>query len=97
MDCPICMNPLTNGATVRLPCNHLVCRDCTTNWLTQVHGGQATADECPLCRTQFTTTDNLANDLNAYVENTIANYVIVSVPGMGLGVPLTDQDLANAY
>ncbi|WP_281255979.1 hypothetical protein [Amycolatopsis australiensis] len=39
----------------------------------------------------------LSGDLDEYIRNTIANYVVVSVSGVGIGVPLTNEDIQNAY
>ncbi|SFW63460.1 Ring finger domain-containing protein [Amycolatopsis australiensis] len=97
MDCPICGEPFTNGETIKLPCDHLVCRNCLTNWLYRLYENQPTADECPLCRAKFTNTMALSGDLDEYIRNTIANYVVVSVSGVGIGVPLTNEDIQNAY
>jgi len=55
-DCGICYQSLQNDgadrAPVRLPCSHIFCRKCATNWL----GGDI--GTCPSCRADF----NLAGD-----------------------------------
>jgi hypothetical protein len=99
MQCGICLNNLTNGLTVRLPCGHLFHRVCMTTLLTsgynaiQQGGNAGNYDLCPYCRVQFTTTSGLGT-LDDYVGGTMANFVTVSLPGMGIGVEFTAADLA---
>ena len=40
-ECPICFNDV--GGHRLIPCNHRVCRECATRWLSE-------HDSCPLCR-----------------------------------------------
>lgn len=99
--CPICLENLKNGSTVRLNCNnnHYVCRTCLTAQLQHayqdVHNHQdpGNYDKCPICRGHIMTTDG-AGTLNDYIQGTLANLVIITIGTKGLGVELTDDDLA---
>jgi hypothetical protein len=42
-DCPICTSPMTSPA--RLPCRHMFCKHCITEWFIQPG-----VDSCPMCR-----------------------------------------------
>ena len=99
-NCPVCLTSLKNGSTVRLNCNngHYVCRSCLTQQLrtgyNQIQNGQNAGnyDKCPICRGNIMTTNNLGT-VDDYVNGTLANLTIISLPGRGLGSVLTDNDL----
>ncbi|WP_322046842.1 RING finger domain-containing protein [Paraburkholderia sp. J67] len=87
-DCPLCLDPLTNGLTVRTPCGHFYHRNCL---IEQLRSQGPNWQGCGLCRTDFraATLGTLEDQLTA----TVANLVVVSIPGMGLGAELSDTDL----
>lgn len=95
-DCPVCMDTLKNGSTIKLTCRHLMCRNCVENWLGQAYAGMANFDACPICMTVFANTDGMVGNLQDYIDFTLANLTVVSISGMGLGVDLTDHDIATA-
>lgn len=47
-ECPACLENFEPGETVllQLPCRHMYCKPCITQWLAQHH-------TCPLCRWEF--------------------------------------------
>lgn len=100
MYCPVCLERLRNGSTVRLSCHpqHYICRSCLTQQLTggynAIQQGLSAGnyDKCPLCRMSIMTTSGLGS-LDDYVNGTLANLVIISIPGRGLGEPLLATDL----
>ena len=47
MECPICYDVITDGASHRTPCGHVFHQACMTSWLER-------ATTCPSCRTTVT-------------------------------------------
>lgn len=84
-DCPICTNALRNGATARLPCNHVMCRTCAENWF---RSPAQNSHLCPMCRHSFSLTFG-----GGAGGGHMPLYIIISIPGRGLGSLLEDDDL----
>lgn len=49
--CPICLDPMKEGQTVKLECNHKLCCDCCDLLLENASKNCSRCIECPLCRT----------------------------------------------
>jgi hypothetical protein len=91
VNCPVCLNPLTNGFTARLSCDHLLCTRCVETWAS---GGQANNLSCPICRTQFATRfgGGYVGGYGAGLgQKPMPFYVVVTRPGLGLGALLPDN------